>query len=56
MSCDEFSSDNAIPVAAKEQICESDAYILSDVIGAKNGKILDKNKQNHKRFRQRIDY
>ena len=35
MSCDEFSSDNAIPVAAKEQICESDAYILSDVIGQK---------------------
>ena len=35
MSCDKFSSDNAIPVAAKEQICESDAYILSDVIGQK---------------------
>ena len=38
MSCDEFSSDNAIPVAAKEQICESDAYILSDVIGQKTEK------------------
>ena len=35
MSCDEFSSDNTIPVAAKEQIGESDAYILSDVIGQK---------------------
>ena len=38
MSCDKFSSDNAIPVAAKEQICESDAYILSDVIGQKTEK------------------
>ena len=38
MSCDEFSSDNAIPVAAKEQICESEAYILSDVIGQKTEK------------------
>ena len=38
MSCDEFSSDNTIPVAAKEQIGESDAYILSDVIGQKTEK------------------
>lgn len=37
MTCNEFdSSSNAIPVAAKDQVTEGEAYILSDAFGSEN--------------------